>query len=75
MISISGMWSTSFYFGNFVGPTAAGFLVQDHGFRATTVLFFGLYVIFFFVDIGELIFNMRKNGWNGRIWKEMKEKY
>ena len=30
---ISGMWTASFHFGNFVGPTASGFMVEAWGFR------------------------------------------
>ena len=31
------MWSTAFYFGNFIGPTVAGIVVEKYGFRATTI--------------------------------------
>ncbi len=31
-----GMWTFSFYMGNFVGPTAAGFIVEAKGFRYAT---------------------------------------
>lgn len=55
------MWTTSFYFGNFLGPTIAGFAVESHGFRAATMLFFSLYIVFFFVDFAELLYNIRRN--------------
>ena len=33
------MWSCSFYFGNFLGPTIGGFLVESFGFRDTSLVF------------------------------------
>ncbi len=30
---ISGLWTASFHLGNFVGPTASGFMVEAWGFR------------------------------------------
>ena len=56
-----GMWSASFYIGNFIGPTAAGFLVDAYGFEWTTVVFFSLYVFILLVDIFELSFNVKRN--------------
>ena len=54
------MWSASFYIGNFIGPTAAGFLVDAYGFEWTTVVFFSLYVFILLVDIFELSYNVKK---------------
>ena len=56
---ISGMWSTSFYLGNFLGPTIAGFLVDAYGFRSASVVFFSLFVIITFVDLSELFYNIK----------------
>ncbi len=42
---------SAFALGNFVGPTAAGFIVQLAGFPATTLLFFALYCVMFVVDL------------------------
>ncbi len=42
---------SAFALGNFVGPTAAGFLVQITGFPETTLMFFILYCIMFTVDL------------------------
>jgi MFS family permease len=56
-----GMWSTSFYLGNFLGPTIAGFLVEAWGFRQATVLFFSLFLVMIFVDIIELLYNIKQN--------------
>ena len=55
------MWSASFYIGNFIGPTVAGFLVDAYGFEWTTMVFFGVYVFISSVDIGELTFNVWKS--------------
>ena len=42
------------YFGGFIGPTLAGFLVEAYGFPWTTVLFFWLLCLSTIVDIVEL---------------------
>ena len=57
---ISGMWQSSFYFGNFLGPTIAGFLVDAYGFRKASIVFFSLFVAVLFVDLGELTYNVKK---------------
>ena len=56
-----GMWSASFYIGNFIGPTVAGFLVEAYGFEWTTIVFFGLYAFILVVDICELTYNWRQS--------------
>ena len=56
-----GMWSASFYIGNFIGPTVAGFLVDAYGFKWTTMVFFGLYGFILLVDIFELTYNVKKS--------------
>ena len=55
------MWSTSFYLGNFLGPTLAGISVDSFGFRATTVGFFALLCAILVVDICELLFSVRRS--------------
>ena len=50
------MWSSSFYLGSFAGPTFSGILVDNFGFRWTTVLFFTLFCIMTIVDGFELAF-------------------
>jgi MFS family permease len=42
--SISGLWTTAFYFGNFLGPTVAGVVVQTWGFRWAAALFALIYL-------------------------------
>ena len=54
------MWSASFYIGNFIGPTVAGFLVDAYGFKWTTMVFFGMYGFILLVDIFELTYNVKK---------------
>eukprot|EP00095_Tigriopus_kingsejongensis_P001693 maker-scaffold3251_size9521-snap-gene-0.1 protein:Tk01693 transcript:maker-scaffold3251_size9521-snap-gene-0.1-mRNA-1 annotation:"chromaffin granule amine" len=49
-IILSGLWSTSFYFGNFIGPTLGGFLVEYFSFAGATYIYLGLYIFMFFVD-------------------------
>ena len=54
------MWSTSFYLGNFLGPTLAGISVDIYGFRTTTIWFFALLCGILVVDVFELVFSVRK---------------
>jgi len=44
------MWTTSFYFGNFLGPTLAGVAVQAWGFRWAAASFALLYALAAFFD-------------------------
>ena len=53
------MWSSSFYFGNFIGPTVAGIMVDSLGFRKTTLLFFSLYLFMLVIDSCELAYNLK----------------
>ena len=55
------MWSASFYLGNFIGPTAAGFLVDAYGFEWTSFVFLSFNCFILSVDIFELSFNVRKS--------------
>ena len=52
---ISGIWLSAFSLGNFVGPTIAGALVQTSGFKATTLIFFGLYLVMIGIDLVDMI--------------------
>jgi MFS family permease len=36
---ISGIWTSSFALGNFIGPTLGGFLMESLGFAKTTTVF------------------------------------
>jgi MFS family permease len=56
---IAGMWSASFYLGNFLGPTVSGFLVEAYGFRNSTVLFFSILLFILVIDVFELAYNVR----------------
>ena len=53
------MWATSFFLGNFVGPTGAGILVDYIQFKKTTIIFLSLYCFIIFVDIIELFVSMK----------------
>ena len=59
------MWSTAFYFGNFLGPTLAGISVEAYGFRTTTVAFFVLLCGILIVDFIELAYTVTSNKKNG----------
>ena len=53
------MWTSSFYLGQFIGPTVSGFLVEAYGFEWATVFFFGTYVFISIVDICELAYKVK----------------
>ncbi len=55
---ISGMWTASFFLGNFAGPTVAGFLTEHFGFRWASFLFFLINCFVLTVDMVELTLNM-----------------
>ena len=63
------MWSSTFYFGNFVGPTAAGFIVENYGFKSTTLIFFGLYVFIIILDFCQLAYILKY------IWRPQAQGY
>ncbi|XP_063708219.1 MFS-type transporter SLC18B1-like isoform X2 [Culicoides brevitarsis] len=42
---ISGLWTSTFAFGAFVGPSVSGFLFDSVGFRASTLFIIGLHLI------------------------------
>lgn len=56
---ISGLWSTAFYLGNFIGPTLGGIFTDIYGYRTTTVGFFVLYCLALVVDFFELTYNVK----------------
>ena len=58
---ILGMWSCTFYLGNFLGPTLAGLAVEKYGFRATTIGFFALDSGIILVDLVELYFSFKRS--------------
>ena len=68
-----GMWSASFYIGNFIGPTVSGFLVDAYGFEWTTIVFFGLYLFILTVDICELTYNFKKSN-SGNEYEKLTDK-
>ena len=54
------MWTASLHLGNFVGPTASGFLVEAIGFRNSTTIFFGIYCLMTVVNSIEFARKLRK---------------
>ena len=57
--SLSGTWTSSFYLGNFLGPTIAGLFVEKYGFRATTSGFVVLSRLMFFVNLAVLYYMIK----------------
>ena len=55
----SGMWSSSFYLGNFLGPTVAGIMVENFGFQLTTLIVFSLFIFIIIVDSLELNYYLK----------------
>jgi len=55
-LMLIGMWTTSFYFGNFLGPSIAGVSVENFGFRWTSVIFSSLFFL-----TGKTISSIEKN--------------
>ena len=43
---ISGIWTSAFALGNFIGPTLGGILVGAYGFETTTTVFQVIFWIF-----------------------------
>ena len=57
--TILGMWSCSFYLGNFISPTVSGIAIDKYGFRATTIAYFAMCTGILFVDFIELYFSVK----------------
>ena len=53
LLSPAGMWTSSFFLGNFFGPFVSGFLVERFGFRRSTAFFFVANVAVFVVDLAD----------------------
>ena len=52
----TGIWTSSFYLGNFVGPTFGGILVDYYGFRKSSVVVFGACCFSALVDIIDCLY-------------------
>ena len=52
------MWTSSFFLGNFLGPTLSGIFVDNFGFRSTTLGFFVMFTLNIMVDTMELFIKM-----------------
>ena len=66
---LTGMWSSTFYFGNFLGPTSSGFMVENFGFTSTTFIFFCIYTFIVFLDSCQLAYILKYN------WAPQREGY
>ena len=55
------MWSASFYFGNFVGPTLSGISVDVWGFKYTTLVLSAVFIFSLIVDTLDLSFKTNKS--------------
>lgn len=54
-LMISGLWSAAWYSSCFLGPTLAGILVDNLGFRQTTVILVCCFACILVIDFIELI--------------------
>ena len=70
-LSSLGMWSTSFYLGNFLGPTLAGILVDAWGFRTSSVFFWSLYPVVSIINIIEFAYDMRRNSKEAKEYEQL----
>ena len=66
-LMISGLWSMFFYLSTCIGPTLAGFMVEQYGFRFTTLIFVILFILILLVNVVEfihtLLLNRRREGY------------
>eukprot|EP00095_Tigriopus_kingsejongensis_P002202 maker-scaffold1312_size48844-snap-gene-0.9 protein:Tk02202 transcript:maker-scaffold1312_size48844-snap-gene-0.9-mRNA-1 annotation:"mfs-type transporter slc18b1-like" len=62
--AISGIWTSSFALGNFIGPSLGGFLYDFIGFRTTTFVFQVVGVVMLFLDLYKI-----KRLRNGLVFK------
>ena len=55
------MWTSSFYLGNFVGPTVGGFLVDYYGFGMAALVMFAACCLSILIDVAELSYSISQN--------------
>ena len=72
MLTFTGMWNASFNLGTFIGPTAAGFMVEYWGFRNATLLFLFIYVIMFCVNLTDVLLKRSKLSKQKQNYEEIK---
>jgi len=56
-LMVTGLWSATFYLGTFVGPTLAGVLVDNFGFKLTTMIYSTLFVGTLGLNLVEIIYH------------------
>lgn len=59
---ISGIWTSSFALGNFIGPTVGGILVGSMGFRNSTTVFQAASGVLCILDLINLLFCGKSTG-------------
>lgn len=57
---ISGLWTSTFAFGAFWGPTVSGFLYDKIGFRSSTNFIIGLHTIVAIIFLAFMLFHKEK---------------
>ena len=57
----AGIWTSSFYLGNFVGPTLGGVLVDHYGFQTAGMVLFVAFSFNACMDIAQLIYDLLRS--------------
>ena len=60
ILTISGLWSSSWFLGAFLGPTVGGFLVERFGFANIAFMYVVFYIFTTFVGIAGVICHTSK---------------
>ena len=68
-MTLLGMWTSTFYLGNFVGPVVAGFMVENFGFKSTSLVFFCFFAFIILLDSCQLTYILKY------IWAPQREGY
>jgi predicted MFS family arabinose efflux permease len=56
-----GLWNSSFYLGNFAGPTISGFVVDAIGFRNTALTFVPVFAMMLLANFAEFLHNVKRH--------------
>ena len=67
------MWTSSFFFGNFLGPTLSGIFVDKFGFRSTTLGFCVMFSLNIIVDTTLLFIKMYKDKLMATDYKKLSD--
>jgi len=66
-IMISGLFASSLFLGNFLGPTLAGFLVANMDFTRASMVFWAFYILIASLNSLDLFYQIRKGYSNTRL--------